>query len=239
MRFYNIFYQKLRFAGLLLLCILLSGTISAQVQREKKIRQKANVTIKVVDESGTPVPNAQVVIGEGIIHAVTDANGSYSFTGYPEDFVTVSSPAYEKVVSLVLDLIKGNTITLIKSKIFATSDDNVALPFTTIKKRNMTGSTTVIPGSRLEMYPTTDLRNTFTGLAPGVDVREINGSPGVSSQELLGSFGASEKINISSRGRTMMVIIDNVPADLTEVTLDPSEIESVSIIKDIDRKSVV
>jgi TonB-linked SusC/RagA family outer membrane protein len=238
MRFYNILYQKLRFAGLLLLCILLTGTISGQVQKEKKIRQKIDVTLKVVDENGAAIPNASVVIGEGVVHAVTDANGTYSFKGYPEDFVTVSSGGYENSVTLVLDLVQANTVALVKSKLYATTSDNVGLPFTTIKRRNMTGSTVVIPGERLEMYPSTDIRNAFTGLATGVEIREINGSPGVSSQELLGSFGASEKINISTRGRTMMVIIDNVLADLTEVNLDPNEIESVSVIKDITAKAM-
>ncbi|HEX2976702.1 MAG TPA: TonB-dependent receptor plug domain-containing protein, partial [Bacteroidales bacterium] len=228
----------LRFAGLLFFCMLLSIPAGAQAQKEKKVRQKVDVTIKVVDEAGNPIPSAQVVIGEGVIHAVTDDAGSYSFKGYPDDFVTVTSPAYEKNVSVVLDLIKANTITLVKSKIYATSADNVMLPFTSVKKRNMTGSTVVIPGSRLETYPTTDLRNALAGLANGVDVRELNGSPGVSPQELLGSFGAQEKVQITSRGRSMMVLIDNMPADLTEVNLDPNEIESVSFIKDITAKAM-
>jgi TonB-linked SusC/RagA family outer membrane protein len=235
---FNNLYKMLRFAGLLLICTMLTLNVSAQAQKEKKVRQKAEVTIKVVDEAGNPLPSAQVVIGEGVIHAVTDATGSYSFSGYPDDFVTVTAPSFEKSVSVVIDLIKANTITLKRAKLFATSADNVLLPFTSVKRRNMTGSTVVIPGSRLDMYPSTDLRNAFTGLANGVEIRETNGSPGVSPQESLGSFGAQEKIAITSRGRTMMVLIDNMPADLTEINLDPSEIESVSFIKDITAKAM-
>jgi TonB-linked SusC/RagA family outer membrane protein len=238
MRFLNTIYQKIRFAGLILLCLLLTGTVSAQDQKEKKVRQMVDVTLKVTDENGTPVPKAQVVIGEGVIHAETDENGSYSFRGYPDDFVTVSSGAYEKSVSLVVDLIKNNTVKLIKSKLYMTSSDVVQIPFGTTTRRNMTGATTLIPGDRLEMYPSVDLRNALTGLATGVEVREINGQPGLSSQEYLGAFGASEKINISARGRSMMFIIDNIPTDITEMPLDPNEIESVSIIKDIAAKAM-
>ena len=231
-------YQKLRFAGLLILCIALTGTIYSQEQKEKKVRQMIDVTLKVVDENGNPVPKAQVVIGEGVIHAETDANGSFSFKAYPDDFVSVSSSAYEKSVSIVLDLVKDNTIKLIKSKLYMTSADEVYLPFTSVKKRNMTGSTSVINGNRLEMYPSTDLRNSFTGLATGLEVREISGHPGISAQEYLGSFGALEKINVASRGRRMSFIIDNIPIDITEMPLDPNEIESVSIIKDIASKAM-
>lgn len=238
MRLYNIIYQKLRFAGLLLLCVSFTGTVNGQEQKEKKVRQMIDIVLKVVDENGVPVPNAQVVIGEGVIHAETDENGSYSFKAYPDDFVAVSSSAYEKSVSVVVDLVKDNTVKLIKSKLYMTSSDQVSVPFGLTTRRNMTGSTSVINGSRLEMYPSTDLRNSLTGLATGVEVREFSGQPGISAQEYLGSFGASEKISILSRGQGMQFIIDNVPIDITEMPLDPNEIESVSIIKDIAAKAM-
>jgi TonB-linked SusC/RagA family outer membrane protein len=102
----------------------------------------------------------------------------------------------------------------------------------------MTGSTTLINGRDLEMYPTTDLRNALTGLATGVEVREISGMPGLSAQEYLGTFGASEKVDVTSRGRSLIYIIDDIPADITELPLDPGEIETISIIKDITAKAM-
>ena len=146
MRFIYMLYQKIRFACLLVLCILLAGPVSAQVQKEKKVRQLIDVTLKVIDENGNPIPKASVVIGEGITHTETDQNGSVAFKGYPVDVVTVTAPAFEKNVSLVSDLLQKNTITLLKAKIQMTSDDVVQLPFTTLKKRNLTGPDVVVPG---------------------------------------------------------------------------------------------
>ena len=119
-----------------------------------------------------------------------------------------------------------------------TSDDWVPLPFAAIKKRYLTGGYNVISGDDLEKYPSTDIRNAFTGLAPGLDVRELNGSPGLSAEEELAVFGITEKVNISSRGRSMIYIIDEIPTDVTEMQLDPMEIESVTVIKDIVGKSM-
>lgn len=238
MRYYNTIYQKLISAGLILLFIGISGALNAQDQKEKKVRQMIEVTLKVVDENGTPVPNASVVIGEGVIHAVTDENGTLTLKAHPEEFVTISSSAYEKAVTKAIDLLANNTVKLVKSKLFMTSDDDVPLPFATIKKRNATGASTVVHGDRLEKYPTTDLRNAMAGLAPGVEVREISGQPGVSTQENLGFFGASSKVGITSRGQGMTYIVDNVPIDYTEMTLDPNEIESISFIKDIASKAM-
>ena len=134
MRFNHILFQKFRFFCVLLLCVFITGTISAQDKPGKKVIT-ISVSLKVIDDNGTPVPRAKVVIGEGVIHAATDENGAYSFMAYPDDFVTITAPGYEKSVSLVQDIIKDQLlIKLVKAKLFMTSDDNVPLPYMTTKK---------------------------------------------------------------------------------------------------------
>ena len=237
MRFYKIAFQKIKLIGLFLLCLFLVGEVAAQNKTEKKVKY-IDASLKVVDAEGNALSNAQVVIGEGIIHAVTDANGSLSFNAKPEDFVTVSLSGYEKKVLLVSQLLANNTISLDKSKLYMTSDDVVQLPFMALKKRNITGSSVVIKGEQLEMYPSTDIRNALTGLVNGLMVQERHGSPGLSAEEGLGTFHFNEKIGVGARGRSMMYIIDDIPTDITEMPLDPGEIETVTIIKDIVGKSM-
>jgi TonB-linked SusC/RagA family outer membrane protein len=229
--------QKYRYAGILLLCILFTGTIDAQRKQEAK-PIPVSVNLKVVDEAGTAIPDAQVVVGEGIIHAETDENGVLSFQALPDDIVTISLPGYEKSVSPVSQIISGNTVKLTKSKLFMTSDDDIPLPFVTIKKRNTTGSSNVITGSQLEKYPSTDIRNAFTGLATGLEVLEVYGSPGFSAEEKMGTYRITEKVNLNARGRSMNYIIDGILTDITEIPIDPQEIESATIIKDIVGKAM-
>src|SRR4030042_425206 len=112
MRFNNILHQKIRFAGLFVLLVLLALPVAGQVQSEKKTRQLFEVVLKVVDESGTPIPGASVVVGEGITHALTDANGSVSFRGYPEDVVTITAFQFDKLVAVVIDIVNSKTVTL-------------------------------------------------------------------------------------------------------------------------------
>jgi TonB-linked SusC/RagA family outer membrane protein len=233
MRLNNILYQKIRFACLLIFCILLSWPVNAQVQKEKKVRQLIDVTLKVVDENGTPIPDAKVVIGEGITHTETDQNGSVTFNAV--DIVTVSAPAFEKNVSVLADLLQKNTITLLKAKIQMTSDDAVPLPFATLKRRNLTGPEVVVKGKYFEKYPSTDLRNTLTGITSGWDIREQDGSPGLSSQEgnqvysgISNSFGATDKFS-----GVPFILVDGMPTELTEAAMDPSEIESATLLKGV------
>lgn len=230
-------FQIYRFIGVLLVCVLLTDTINAQEKAEKRTNE-VSVNLKVTDENGNPIPNAQVVVSEGIIRAKTDENGVISFKALANDFITISSSGYEKNVSLVEKIIADNTIKLKKSKLFMTSDDVIPLPFMTMKKRNITGSENVITGDQLDKYPSTDLRNVFTGLATGLEILEQNGSPGLNAEEKLGLYGASEKVLAIARGRSMKYIIDDVPTDITEMPLDPGEIESVTVIKDIVGKAM-
>ncbi|MEL7588213.1 MAG: SusC/RagA family TonB-linked outer membrane protein [Prolixibacteraceae bacterium] len=221
----------------ILLLLLITGEVMAQEKSGTKSRL-VQVHLNVADEQGKPVSNASVIIGEGVIHALTDENGSYTFEASPDDFVTISGIGYEKSVLTVNQLNTNNLVTLTSAKLFSTSDDLVPLPFMTIKKRQLSGSYNLLSGNMLDKYPSSDIRNSLTGLANGVDVREMNGSPGLSAEEELAVFGATEKVRISARGRKPIYIIDEIPTDITEMPLDPSEIESVTIVKDIVGKSM-
>lgn len=236
MRFNNILYQKLRFAGLFLLVVFLSWPVSGQDKKEKKARQLFDVVLTITDESGAPIPNASVIVGEGISHSVTDANGSVTFKGYPEDVVTISAFQYEKKVAPVIDIVNSKSIALVHSKTGLSSDDEVPLPFNTIKKRSLTGPEVVIPGSYFEKYPSTDIRNALSGISSMYDIRELDGSPGLHPMEgyqnlnLLSTstMGATDKF-----GGMPYVIVDNMPVDLQELVLDPFEIESATLVKGI------
>ena len=237
MQIYHTLFQKCRFIGTLLLCLLFAGTSLAQ-DAEKVKAKPVGITIKVTDDSGNAISQALVVVGEGVIHTETDESGSCSFKGMPEDFVTITSFGYEKEVTFVNQLLENNVVKLTKAKLFMTSDDNVELPFMTVKKRKLSGSSFMIKGNQLDKYPSTDIRNAMTGLAPGLEIRENNGMPGMSAEESLNVFGISEKVAVSARGRGMMYIIDGVPTEVTEMPLDPSEIESMTVIKDIIAKAM-
>ena len=237
MKFQYLLFQKFRFIGVLLICLLFLGTAQAQKKTNKKAKV-TNVTLQVTDESGKPMPNAQVVVGEGVIHTETDAKGMQTFQAYPTDFVTVSAPGYEKSVVLVEGLLTNSSVKLVKSMLLMTGSDDVPLPFVTLKKRKLTNSSRVLLGSQLEKYPSTDLRNSFTGLVPGMDILERYGTTGMSAEEKLGNFGAMEKVNLYMRGRSPIFIIDDVPTDITEMQLDPQEIETATIIKDIVAKTM-
>lgn len=227
--------------GLLLLLLLFLSTsnLVAQNKTEGKKSKALVVTLKVTDENSVAIPQAEIILGEGMVHTETDQTGSVTLT-VPNDkeFVSISSKGYEPQTLLISDLIFIPSVKLVKSKLFMTTDDDVPLPYLTMKKRHLTGSTSVLDANTLDKYPSTDIRNALTGLVTGLEVYERDGSPGMSAEEKLGSYGASEKIGLYSRGSSLMYIIDDVRMDITEMPLDPGEIESVSLVRDIVSKTM-
>ncbi len=237
MRLQNIIAQKSLFFCLFLLSVIFSIEAGAQKRTDKKIKP-VNIALTVTDEAGKPLHKAQVVVGEGIIHTETGENGTVTFEALPQDAVTITSPGYDRVITLAEQILQNKTVRLHKAKLFMTSDDNVPLPFMTQKRRQLTSSSYVIRGNELESYPSTDLRNAFTGLAPGLEVKERNGSPGLTAEEKLNQFGISEKVSFYTRGRSPIFIIDDIPTDITEMQLDPQEIETATLLKDITAKAM-
>ena len=116
-----------------------------------------------------------------------------------------------------------------------TSNDAVPLPFTTLKRRYLTGPETVIDGKAFEKYPTTDIRNTLSGLTSLWDIRELDGSPGLSALEgtqnfigIANGYGATDKFS-----NMPMVMVDGIITELQEAPIDPGEIESATLVKGI------
>ena len=226
--------KTMRHLCFLWIFIGLSVTLMAQSKQDKKVFT-TNINLTVTDESGNLLKDANIVVGEGERYAHSNQSGVISFDAQQSDFVMVSSVGYEDATVLAQNIYGVSTLKLKKKKLFSSKDDIISLPFIDLKKRNITGSTIVLTGEQLEKYQGTDIRNAFTGLAAGLEVREIAGTPGVNVVE---NYGGTEKIDVLLRGRSPMYLVDGMPTDMTEMPLDPSEIESATIIKDIVAKAM-
>jgi TonB-linked SusC/RagA family outer membrane protein len=230
---YNNKFKTIKHICFIWIFISLSLTVIAQKKTDKKATA-ANINLTITDEDGNPLSNVKIVIGEGEKYLHANKLGVIAFDTQLTDFVKVSSPGFQERSVLAQTLLSESSLKLKKLKLFTTDNDVIPLPFLDIKKRNTTGSTTVLTGEQLEKYEGTNIRNTFTGLAAGLEVREMNGAPGVHVDEQRNT----EKIDILLRGRSPIFMVDGMPTDMTEMPLDPSEIESATIIKDIMGKTM-
>jgi TonB-linked SusC/RagA family outer membrane protein len=220
-----------------LVCLFISGTLTANI-KSPEAADPVKITVNLVDDSGNPIPNAKVMVGKNVVEAVSLETGVYSFDVSPDDIVTLTAPGFERNVLSGRDLINNNVISLGRAELFNTADGDIPLPYTTVKKRHATGSYDVIKGEDLMSYPSTDLRLSLIGQVPGLHITEHHGAPGTHPAEQRGLYGASKRVSISARGRDMMYVIDGIPAHISEISLDPGEIESITVVKDIVGKAM-
>ena len=211
--------------------MLLALTTPAFAQKKASAEQVA-VKFSVVDAAGTPVPMAEVTIGEGLGHYVADAEGRVSVNCSVTDIVRVSCDGYREVNIRASVLVDSDSVVLVPDVLFAGDKDDIVLPYTTLKKRYSVGSTVTVDGDGLARYSSADIRNSLTGILPGVEVRENYGQIGVSPLEHIGQYGAATTISVSARGRQVMYVVDDVPVQINEIPLDPEQIESVTIVRD-------
>jgi TonB-linked SusC/RagA family outer membrane protein len=215
--------------AVLLSCVILPDALSAQEKAKNTLLREYSLSVK--NEAGSPLNDAQLVVGEGVLYVFSDPSGTVRFKAGENDFITVSLYGFEKKVYAINELPADNIIVLQEVKLFNSREDMVPLPMTSFRKRTITSSDFVLQGSRLERYPSSDLRNSFSGLVPGLDVVERNGMPGVSV--LVGN-------NVSTllRAYSPLYIIDGLEGNISEMPLDPQEIESITMVKDIVTKAM-
>ena len=222
--------------GTLALALLASSGATYAQQKQKKAKE--NVNIQVVDKAGKGIPGAEIIVGEGKEHLQTDAKGEVSFQGYASDWVSISEPGYTSIKVSFSQLMKNSVITLEGYAIYASEQDKIVLPYGQTNKHNSTGDYIVLTGEDLKRYPSLDLRNAFVGLVPGLSISESDGSTGTQAEERFHRKGGTSKVNEYMRGGMPLYIVDDIPIDITEMPLDPDEIETVTFIKDIVGKAM-
>ena len=235
----HILFSQSKYAALLCMLLILPAWFSpAAAQARKAQPRRVDVSVAVVTPDGKPVPNAGFTVGEGVRHLRADEAGRIVFSVAPRDLVTVSAEGFTPVRALGSALAESSQVTLTPAILLAGENDDIPLPYTTLKKRYSVGSSIVIRGEELEKYSSTDIRNALTGLASGVEVAEKFGGPGVNPLEHIGQYGASTRVSVTTRGKQMMYMVDDIPVQIDETPLDPQQIESVTIVRDVLEKSL-
>lgn len=229
------FIKNFIFLSLIFLFINIGTTsIQAEVQHDIKFdKLVVKIELFVVDKSGKFIHDVNFYNSNERIHSITDTkNRKHSFNAKISDYVTISSPGYEELNIAIENLLGTDTLSLVETELQLNLSDIVYLPFNNIKKRYATGGYNIIPVDLLEKYPTTDFRNSLTGIANGVEVREMDGQPGTSVEEENLNNNNYEKVSVLSRGLNLTYIIDDVPMNATEIALEQSDIRSITVLKD-------
>ena len=173
-------------------------------------------------EDGVSLPFASVVIKGTTIGTSTDFDGKFIIEVSKEDVLVFSLIGFSTQEILVGDKTEINVIL----KTEATGlDEVVVVGYGVQKKSVVTASIAKVSSEDLENIAPVRIDNALKGLASGVTVTSTSGQPGASSQVRIRGIGT---INNSDP----LYIVDGMPIGGGIDYLNPSDIQSVEVLKD-------
>ncbi len=188
-------------------------------------------TIKglVTDIDGRPLPGVNVIVKNTDRGVITDFDGQYEIKASSGEILVFSFLGF-----LDQEMSIGNQTTLNVEMLESISDLEQVIIIgygTSTKQKLSTAIATISATEAVLDKPFTNLEQSLNGKLAGVQVIEGSGSPGSSVSLRIRGF------NSISAGNDPLYIIDGVQSLNTE-GLNPSDIESISILKDASATSI-
>ena len=217
-----------------LLSLLLAGSVggafaesSANVPAmggiELAVNQDGTVSGVVTDEQG-PVIGASVVIKGTTNGTVTDFDGKFSIPGAKKgDVISISYVGYV-TQEIVWDGSKSLQIHLKADS--QNLDELVVVGYGVQKKESLTGAMQVVSSEKLLDATSPTVENLLSGKVPGVQVTSGGGQPGQQGKVVI---RGKSTVNGST---DPLWIVDGVIVGSDAGSLNPADIESMSILKD-------
>ncbi len=185
------------------------------------IQQQFQVSGKITDADGTPLPGTNIV-EKGTTNGVTaDFDGNFSIAIEDENGTLVIS--YIGFASKEVAVNGQTALNISLEESAAGLDEVVVVGFGTQKKLNLTGAVSAIQSEDLENRPITSSSQALQGVQ-GVYINQVGGQPG------------NDAATIRIRGvgtlnnNDPLVLVNGIEFSIND--LNPDDIESITVLKD-------
>ena len=187
--------------------------------------QTVTIKGKVLDETGNPASNANIVIRGTKTGTQSDANGNFTIkttAKLPVTLVVTYTGYTAKTVSVNND--KDVSISLEKTN--DALDDVVVIGYQAVKRKDVMGAVSSVGAKDLKDIPLSSAAEALTGRLAGVLVASTEGSPGADVTIRVRGGGSITQDN------SPIYIVDGIQVENALSFLTPQEIESVDVLKD-------
>lgn len=216
--------------------ILLTSGNNSGFNENFASQQTMTVSGQVTDSSGSPLPGVTVIVKGTAQGTITDVSGNYVINNVPGKAKLVFSFIGFKKQEVALS--GQSSINVVMEEEAIGLDEVVAIGYGTVKMKNITGSIAAIPVNEIKELPVSNLSESLRGQVPGLVVSGGSRRPGDSA-----TLQVRQTFSFSKDGGSdapLIIIDDMIQVDpinglpsLTEFNLlDPSEIESITVLKD-------
>ncbi|WP_316783779.1 TonB-dependent receptor [Pedobacter frigiditerrae] len=209
-----------------IVCLLFLWTTILNVYGQKPDEQ-LTVKGRVVDQDKKPLPGVAISIQEDKKNKTfnTDGNGNFTIEATTSDVLVFKMVGFGTILKPAGE-VNSNDVVLTKSLVDAGDDDLVYIPFGVRKKREVTATISTISATNLPQIPSSSLTNVFTGRLPGLAIYPSGSQqPGYDASSFLVRGRSSYNSN-----QEPLILVDGIERNFA--SMDLSEIESVSVLKD-------
>jgi len=184
----------------------------------------------VLDEKSEPVAGASVVVaGNAATYSITDEKGAFTITAASGSTIEVSFLGY---LTQSITLGSSADIKIVLNPDYNSLEEVMVVAYGTAKKSSFTGSATVVKSEQIGKISGSGFAETLQGMSAGVQVVNNEGTPGSDSRiQIRGLSSMSGKT-------TPLYIVDGMPYDGTLNNINPSDIESMTVLKDAAASSL-
>ncbi|MFA7181943.1 MAG: SusC/RagA family TonB-linked outer membrane protein, partial [Bacteroidales bacterium] len=184
--------------------------------------QNVKVNGTVTGSDGTPLPGVYVVEAGTINGVSTDIDGKYTITVPAGSTLNFSYIGYK---TQVIPVTGATEINVILEEDSASLDEVVVVGYGTQKKSVVTAAIARVSADDLRNVAPLRVDNALKGLTSGVTVTSSSGQPGSSARVRVRGVGT---INNSDP----LYIVDGMPIGGGIDYLNPSDIQSIEVLKD-------
>lgn len=228
--------MRKRFFLLLIACLLASMGMMAQTS-------KVSGTV-FAEDNNEPIIGASVLVKGTTLGAVTDIEGRFTILNVPNTAKTlvVSFVGMRKVEVPIAPDVK----VVLKSD-SELLDEVMVVAYGTAKKSSYAGSASLVKADALKDIPTTSFENALNGKVAGLQLTTSSGQAGSAPSIRIRGIGSM------NAGSEPLYVVDGVPVSSGNTgqmsgelystnnimnTLNPEDIESISVLKDAAASSL-
>ncbi len=202
----------------------LKGDIKTVIEQP----QQKEITGKVTDTDGLPLPGVSIIVKGTTIGTVTNNDGEFSLN-IPLDAETLQF-SFVGMHTQEVDVGNQTSINMRMEDETIGLEEVVAIGYGIKEKKNLTGAVDQVDmGKILANRPVSSTAQAIQGTLPGVQVTTNSGRPGEPSSIRIRGV-------MSITGGSPLVLVDNVPMSIENI--NPADIENISVLKDASSSAI-
>src|SRR5690625_1964593 len=196
-------------------------TLSSKFLSREIQRIAFTVEGKVVDQEGEPLIGVNIQVKESNKATATDCDGRFTLEDSDDNAVLVVSYIGYQIQEVPVSGKSSLEIILAADSQFL--EEIVVVGYSQMSKRSISGSVENLNVEKInKINPVTTSSQLLQGMVPGL-ISNSSNTPGANASILIRGIGT---INDASP----LIVVDGIPSSLNN--LNPSEIESISVLKD-------